>query len=177
MAKYLKLKQFLSKLINTPLIIEENSEDAWTWRKWSDGTVEVWGTVSFTVAGAVWVSPIYYYDLTVNFPSNLFSSAPTYVMATSVESQWWVGSTYSRTTTGCKLRILRINANSTAGIVAFHITGRWAEVDPTTSNWNITNLSQNQMSKAEIRQLIEDSGNEFKEFEASEDVWIPPDLT
>ena len=171
----LKLKQLLSKIINTPLVVETGTEGIWYYRKWSDGTAECWGIDTRTYAAGETV-------VTLNLPFTLADT--NYVWLGCVSDPMIGGSTaaygtgvgcHIRTTTSFSFRYKTITGSSNLPVY-MHVIGRWAEVDPTTSNWNITGLSQNQMSKAEIRQLIEDSGNEFKELDASEDIWIPSDL-
>ena len=72
------IKTLLSKLLNTPLVIEEGTSGIWTYRKWSDGTAECWGyTASVNYAMTKTYGNLYYADLNrIDFPTGLFSSAP-----------------------------------------------------------------------------------------------------
>lgn len=36
----LDIKKLLTKIAKTPMIVEEGETSGWTWRKWSDGTVD-----------------------------------------------------------------------------------------------------------------------------------------
>lgn len=46
----LNIKKLLSKILNAPIIIEQGSSGIWFYRKWSDGTAEIRGYYSKTVA-------------------------------------------------------------------------------------------------------------------------------
>lgn len=37
------LKELLAKILSTPLVIETGTSGIWTYRKWSDGTMEMFG--------------------------------------------------------------------------------------------------------------------------------------
>ena len=50
-------------ILNTPLIIESGISGIWTYRKWSDGTAELWGLTTITSE-----SGQHYYDLNLPFP-------------------------------------------------------------------------------------------------------------
>ena len=65
-------------------IVEQGTSDIWTYRKWASGISECWGIVSFTSTGSTawgnvyWVTP----NTRVNFPTSLFTSAPTISVST-----------------------------------------------------------------------------------------------
>lgn len=69
------IKTLLSKLLNTPLIIEEGTSGIWMYRKWSDGVAECWGNtgqasraITNSYAGQ------YYQNIYQALPSGLFNS-------------------------------------------------------------------------------------------------------
>lgn len=74
---------------DTVHVTSQGTNGEWTYRKWSDGTVEAWCTHSFgSVTGASWVSPFYYYDSTLAIPSGIFSAAPSVAIASGGTAQW-----------------------------------------------------------------------------------------
>lgn len=173
MAKYLKLKQFLAKLVNSPIIIEQGTTDIWTWRKWSDGTAECWGVYEQQFAAGETL-------LTLNLPFEFLDA--NYDWLGSVSDPMVGGSTaaygtgvgcHIRTTTNFSFRYKTVSASSTVMPVYMYIIGKWAEVDPETSTMTASSYAQKQMTKAEIQALIEASGNQFKD----NDTWVPSDLT
>lgn len=62
----------------------------WKYKKWGDGTIEAWGTVSIgTYTGTQWVSNLYYQNVTVSVPSGIFSSAPTFMQVSPIGNLQW----------------------------------------------------------------------------------------
>ena len=43
------LKELISKLINTPMVVEEGTSGIWTYRKWSSGIAECWCRRAVTI--------------------------------------------------------------------------------------------------------------------------------
>ena len=57
----------------------------WKYKKWGDGTVEAWGTVSIgTYTGTQWVTNLYYQNTQVSVPSGIFSSTPSFANVTTI---------------------------------------------------------------------------------------------
>ena len=48
------IKTLLSKVLNTPLVIEQGTSGIWTYRKWSDGTAECWGSKDISGSYSSW---------------------------------------------------------------------------------------------------------------------------
>lgn len=74
----LDLKELISKLTNTPTVIEQGTVDIWTYRKWSNGTAECWGTMSNSFSSWVSWGHIYETNTSVSrsYPTGLFTAAP-----------------------------------------------------------------------------------------------------
>ena len=177
MAKYLKLKQLLAKIINTPLVVERGNEGIWTWRKWTDGTAECWGHISETFAPTNAWGSTKYVGLGERLLPEIFIDTPV------------ITATCSKTSgNGIPIVTLeRISATSFYGfidelsttnytyplIISFYAVGQWGEIDPNTQEMVAISYSQDQMTKAEIQALIEASGNQFKD----NDTWVPSNLT
>ena len=95
--------------IGERMIAEEGTSDGWNYRKWENGKIEAWYTavktsesVTLTQWGSVW-----YYDLAVSFPSGLFTSAPTQILATSKNAQFSVFGCWAVSSNGFTARMIR----------------------------------------------------------------------
>ena len=171
------LKFTLGKLLNTNLVVETGTEGMWTYRKWSDGTAECWGMVDQSFTPSInWGSTKYVALGQHTFPSNLFNNTPE-VIATASK------------TSGSGMPIVALEAISSTGFkgfinelsgtqytypikISFYAIGKWANYDPSTHTMEVTGFTHAQMSKTEIRALIEASGNQFKD----NNIWTPNDL-
>ena len=101
--------------LRTDYVIEQGTAAAtgtgvtggsWQYRKWSSGRVEAWADVAYgNQTGSVWVSPIYYKDLTVTIPSGIFSTAPAEVYITGGSAQWFAVGTSNITTDSFNVRM------------------------------------------------------------------------
>lgn len=104
-------------------VIEEGTQSNWEYRKWNSGKVEAWRTITNSAAaGSVWVSPMYYRDLTVSIPSGLFTSAPK-VQCTSTHNQWWVSYANCTSATSLAYRIVKPVSTSQASGVNIYLEG------------------------------------------------------
>lgn len=176
MAKYLKLKQFLAKLVNCPLVVERGTTDIWTWRKWTDGTAECWGVYERLFGAGETV-------ITLNLPFEFLDA--NYDWLGSVSDPMIGGSTaaygtgvgcHIRTTTSFTFRYKTVSASSVVVPVYIYIIGKWAEVDPETSTMIASSYVQNQMTRTEVKRLIEGSGSTFRGDLNDDNEWDPPNL-
>lgn len=109
------IKTLLSKLLNTPLVIEEGTSGAWKYRKWSTGKTEAWSYCSVSQqTGTVWTNTLWYVDITVSIPSGIFSSVPR-VYGLANDNQWQLYGTYSRSATSMRVRFTKPSNNNVAG--------------------------------------------------------------
>lgn len=166
------LKKILDGILKTDMVVEEGTSGIWTYRKWSNGTAECWGTYEQLFGAGETV-------ITLNLPFEFLDA--NYDWLGSVSDPMIGGSTaaygtgvgcHARTTTNFSFRYKTVVASSIATPVYMYIIGKWAEVDPETSIMTATSYAQKQMSKAEIRALIEASGNIF----VDNTNWVPSDL-
>lgn len=117
----------LGFIINGAIIAEHGTvqggtgNNKWTYRKWSNGMIEAWGkaSTSSAQAGSSWASPIYYYDLSVSFPSGIFSSAPDNIQLTNANAQWVTLGTNAITASGFNTRLIKPTSGAQA--VVFNI--------------------------------------------------------
>lgn len=93
----------------------------WKYKKWGDGTVEAWGTVSAgTYTGGQWVTNLYYQNITVTVPSGIFSTAPTFMQVSPYGNLQWTyyGGTIDSTTS---LNLRFCHPNNTSQALTAHI--------------------------------------------------------
>lgn len=101
----------------------KGSSGAWSYRRWSDGTVEAWTKASLGAqTGTIWATPIRYKDLTAAIPSGIFTEAPA-VFVTSTSSQWWVNSADATSATSVSFRLLTLAASEQSASVAIYAKG------------------------------------------------------
>lgn len=173
------LKKILDGILKTDMVVEEGTSGIWTYRKWSNGTAECWGTYTYTSSASyVWVSPLYYSDLIprIAYPFTFAERPLEFASIDTTTNATWLykESTGTNTTTQtAEYRPIKVNAfNSNTFYMRFYVIGKWATIDPSSSTLNITGFSQDQMSKREIQTLIEASGNIF----VDNSTWVPSDL-
>lgn len=124
----LDLKALISKLVNTPLVIEQGTSGNWTYRKWSDGTAECWADVNSGSApsntsvngwyGATMATP--------DFPTNLFNAIPNvFVNVYSWGTGYHFGFAYSITQTAARIRAIRNDNNKSIMYAHVYAIGTW----------------------------------------------------
>lgn len=113
-------------------VVEHGASGIWTYRKWSSGIVECWGTQSYSniAVAAAWGSVYESAGQKLTFPSGLFSAAPDYCSITygggseatlSIEPFGFPSKT--ETQTFCLTRAAA--ATITSAKVQVHAIGRW----------------------------------------------------
>lgn len=119
-----------SKITYNPVIVESGIDGMWTYRKWSDGTAECWGTQSL---GAKAITTVYGYGYyasadTINFPSNLFTGTPN-IQATSRDAAgygtWFNVITNGTSKTAVKGYVWSPTSISAEIDVSIQAIGRW----------------------------------------------------
>lgn len=176
----INVKKVLEKLLSTRMVIESGTDGIWTYRKWSDGTAECWGkTDPVTYTHTAQSGYGYYTSADFTLPTGLFKT----VEVGLADRLQGVGSTPFNTLITINVRVLTTtnfgvyvqsaSSGSQSLAISMYVKGTWATFDPSSSTLDITGFSQQQMTKAEIRALIEGSGNIYKD----NDTWIPSDLT
>ena len=70
----LDVKKLLSKILNSPFIVEEGTSGIWTYRKWSDGIAECWGAKTESKSLTAWGSWYYARIDGPNYPTGLFTT-------------------------------------------------------------------------------------------------------
>ena len=109
----LDMKKALTKLMKAPIVTQVGSSGRWQYRKWSNGMVEAWATITKgSMTGVSLASPIYHTEQTIDFPSGLFSSEPRVYITTNNSNYWWMGGTYNGSATGFKFRAFKATSAS-----------------------------------------------------------------
>lgn len=123
----LDLKELIAKLTNTPMIVEQGTSDIWTYRKWSNGTAECWGTWAGTLTHyANPFSGFYGYYNTISFPVGLFNSPPNATYTAGVGSAFaWAGAYFGTTTTGMNCYAVAGLSGSQTVRFSISVKGRW----------------------------------------------------
>ena len=104
-------------------VTETGSGSGWYWRKWSNGSVEAWGSYTFSsTAGTAWSSGMYYYNATVSIPSGIFPAKPLRAFATSSgDLQWMVAGIYITSATSVTVRLVKPVSSSQSGGVYIYL--------------------------------------------------------
>ena len=131
----LNLKKLLTKILTTPMVIEQGTSGIWTYRKWSDGTAECWGRGMVNGTWSAWGN-VYYLESPFAFPFT-FASAPVVqawapsMSTINLNSVMSVGSYSARDESyqrfGCNLALIRPSAGTNNADYAVHIyvIGKW----------------------------------------------------
>lgn len=125
------MKSLLSKLLNTPIVIEEGTSGIWKYRKWSNGTAECWGIQTihpkFSGAyGAVYLNAAG--TISFTFPAGLFTEAP--VVSSLVDLKGGVGGTSMQNLSAAGYALYIYNftqydASSRDVLLAQYAIGKW----------------------------------------------------
>lgn len=124
----LDLKELISKLTNTPMVVESGTSGIWTYRKWSNGTAECWGITASTQKSVTSSYGNGYYapQDTIPLPSGLFTSvnhAQTTLIDAGGIGTWF--DLQSANTTNIQGYIYGIRANTTTFRIGAYVIGKW----------------------------------------------------
>ena len=161
---------WVTKNVNEPQVVETGTDGIWTYRKWPDGTAECWGkTDPVTYTHTTQSGYGYYTSANFALPTGLFKT----VEVGLADRLQGVGSTPSNTlitinvreltTTNFGVWVQSASSGSQSLAISMYAKGTWADYDPSSKSLEVLNLLQEQMTKAEVRALIEASGNVFKD--------------
>lgn len=110
-------------------IVEQGTSGIWTYRKWSSGIAECWGTERKTTAIATaWGNAYYSPSLSTSFPTNFFIDAPNSVSIYITGAySCWVANSDTFTKDLVKYSLIRPNAQTTSYdyYARIHAIGRW----------------------------------------------------
>lgn len=108
-------------------VVEQGTSGAWTYRKWSDGTSECWGSNPATYQTSSTEGGLYYALSKATLPSGLFISTPTSIV--TVYGNWIGGASTGSGSTMSSLNIYTWTPTSDANTRALssqvHCFGRW----------------------------------------------------
>ena len=125
-------------------IVEEGAggtDNAWHYRKWSDGTSEAWVRIEKTLTGtstaAPWTGNMYNMG-TSNYPDGLFLSAPTGTISGSVGSGYCVVSYMQFYGNGISTTLTSNVTGSQNCVIRAYAVGRWSNTSDTYYRWHRT---------------------------------------
>ena len=126
----LDVKKLLSKILNSPFIVEEGTSGIWTYRKWSDGIAECWGTAtnnSIAFSSAIITSLYKSGDINVNLPFTFTSIGAVNINANAVAGDYgWIGRTSYNLTSGIVLYQAFKRSSTTGSVVVYiDVKGTW----------------------------------------------------
>ena len=126
---YLEERVTKKEIDEIPKVIEQGTKGIWTYRKWSDGTAECFG--SYTNSIAVTTSSAAYGgyrsgEISIpTFPIT-FKSAPVVNANVASSGGVWLNNVNNITTTGGKFYLSSGVSSATASrTIAFHVSGKW----------------------------------------------------
>ena len=124
----LDVKKLLTKILSTPLVVEQGTSGIWTYRKWSNGTAEIWGIKEQSITGVSKSQPFSGYNYAfgqVQYPSGFFVAVPVAVVSGRVGSMYQVVS-YSASYQSAVSIEFQSNASGTYNCCAYiYSIGRW----------------------------------------------------
>lgn len=124
----LDVKKLLSKILNSPFIVEEGTSGIWTYRKWNSGIAECWGRYQYRTTGTTQWGSTYYNTPTASiaFPTSLFMETPA-VSALQVANsiQGMVAVSSVNTTTVNLYNVRGASSGSGTLIFSVHAIGKW----------------------------------------------------
>lgn len=131
---YVDEDKCLLKLLNQPCIIDSGTDGIWTYRKWSDGTAELWGTTqtaTYNIANQY--GGTYYTSTSIPVLTGIFKSIDSISVnrANGGQGTVWVSpyADYSTIINGTLNMCISNGVKWPTASLAFSIDikGRWAE--------------------------------------------------
>ena len=111
------------KALSVDYIVEQGTSGIWTYRKWNSGIAECWGTYTgYSKAGSGYRS-----FGQISFPTNLFSSIPTFATSRGSGNGYGTCQFECTDTDGGSLYSWEIYDKTTGSNVVYgiHAIGRW----------------------------------------------------
>lgn len=117
-----KLKEFFKQLLSVPTVIQQGTSGSFTYRRWSDGTAEYWGTYSKNVNANTTDNSNY-----VNYPTDFFISTPITTLGLVSGGADLYRAHIEGASNAKTLRLTLINKHTAAVQLKVHIhsIGRW----------------------------------------------------
>ena len=108
-------------------VVEEGTDGIWTYRKWSSGIAECWGSYSETKSHAGTVLGGYAYNVTVAFPTNLFIALPIVTYSAYLGNQYALTGTLNNSFTVSSINLFAICNTSGSKATTWQIQaiGKW----------------------------------------------------
>lgn len=125
----LNLKKLLTKMLQTPRVVESGTSGVWKYRKWSDGTYDAWLSASANFSsGTLWANGYYYHQTTSAYAKPSFAANIKTVAANANGSQLCMFCGASGSDTVSKtLYFLDTQSSARSSVpITVRITGEWS---------------------------------------------------
>ena len=113
-------------LKDIPHIIESGASGIWTYRKWSDGTAECWGSKWVTKQGFTQNGALYYTGyIEVPLPTNVFTTIGTVNLC--ISDPWLLATAIEHNNGNVRFKLIAgYSYSATVSVNAqMYITGKW----------------------------------------------------
>ena len=121
----ISIKNLLNKILQC--CYTTGSSGGWTWRKYADGTIDMWRTYSGNLTDYANGGGWYFYQANFSFPSNTvigtdYAVHPVWKVGTSISvAAWCAKGSGSFTTYGARIG----GGGTNACIIDMYVHGRW----------------------------------------------------
>ena len=102
-------------------VTHRGTSGAWAYRKWKNGKVEAWATITLaSTTPSAWSSPVRIIDKNDNaIPSGIFSSTPN-MIASAAGNQYWMGGIWATASTKYNVRICTCATAAQAPVIKIY---------------------------------------------------------
>lgn len=109
------------------LVVEQGTSGIWTYRKWSSGIAECWGSHSATISQLGGVLNGYSYSVAVDFPSNLFIDVPNVTYSAFLSNAYALTGTLNTSLTKNSVTLYAVSNTSGSKSSTWYIQviGKW----------------------------------------------------
>lgn len=121
----LDLKVLLTKILSTPMIVEQGTISGWTFRKWSNGTAECWGRYTGSSISGNAVNNWYCTTASIALPSFFTSVTQAHANLYEWSTGYFWASVRAVTTSAVTVNMIRNNSGTAVPKVDLYIIGKW----------------------------------------------------
>lgn len=110
----------------TDFVVEQGTDDIWTWRKWNSGIAECWGYTTAMTTNCNTTYGYQYYGAMVTraFPAGLFAQRPTLSASCDGGDGLWIGTSTIQSNQFTYYPYCGKNGSHTYAL-SMHAVGRW----------------------------------------------------
>lgn len=123
--KAVSVKELLSKIVSTPMVVEQGTSGIWTYRKWSDGVYEVWGATTNSCAMTNAYGSTYYGSVSISIAGLGFVAFKDVQITGRASGAYFATKIDNLTTSTLALSCRASNSNTASVTHYVRITGTW----------------------------------------------------